>query len=1129
MVVAVMLVGVVAVATTASADCSITTTLRVGSRGAEVKCLQTGLNLKADGVFGKNTKAALMQWQASKNLVADGILGAKGRAAWGNTTPSTPPTTPPVVTSGPISVMVSSDTPATGYIIDNQATADLLHLTFTGTGTVNSVTLHRTGISDQNTLSNVYLYDGVNRLTDGYSFNTASDIVINNLGLAVNGSRTIQVKADASSTASNNSTITVALTSFTPAGGSATATNLLGNVMWLASGSSLATVKFSAANTVTGSPTVDTGTQAYTVWSQAVQVNTRTVMLKGANFRMSGSAPIDAFANIKLYVDGVDTGKTANVVALNGSNYAVFDLMSSPLSLITGSHTLDLRVDVVRGASYNVTTSMQNAADLMVFDPQVGVNIAVTTSGAGAIPSSGASVTINAGTGTMVNDPAFNALSNVTGGASNIVIAKYKIVGYSEDIKVQTLSVTPVLASMTPAAAGLQNVALFFNGSQVGSQTSSWSSGAISFSLGSQLIVPAGSVSYLEVRADLRTTGGVNYSAGTVSADVTSVASNAQGQVSKSNVTLPTASITGHTLSVQTGLLAVSKNTGYASQSVTPNTSGVKIGSYVLQNQSTSESVRVTSLLVAFKDNAGAAMTSSSTPALTNFSGLKTSETSGSGATPRQPTASNTISVDFTVIPGATKTIDIFADTSTTVSTSMSTTLVVTSIGSLSNVSVDQNGNGTAVAGQTITLATGTLTNPPTILTANSTAQQFVPAGNGGATDATKATFKINATGGAATISELKLTVNSQDFSSAGSWASLATGSRVFTPTVAADADRFVVGDSVQVCGGTTCGLGTVTAVTATTSITVAVTVAGTGSTTGTAKLVPGTVTSVRVGSVTAPVVSGVAYLTGLNLSVPNGGSGLTQDVYVSYSPVGTNGVSTGSTSRLALEYIKYSGGGSTSTLCTAALTTCDVVLAAGGVAAPIMKLVGSRPTMTLASSNSTLVLGSTDVGSVTVTANAKGDITLNALPITVTQSTGTTQPNANPGYAANGIRVYDKDNNLVTTTNTQFSGTTAGGTSTITFTNGYVISAGTSQTFHVYLTFDAFTNPGGAHTSSVSLGLGTADLFSWTDTAGNASATTGLDSAGSAVTTVSNRYLYSSTAPGFFYGYPTNTVSVSS
>ena len=120
--------------------------------------------------------------------------------------------------------------------------------------------------------------------------------------------------------------------------------------------------------------------------------------------------------------------------------------------------------------------------------------------------------------------------------------------------------------------------------------------------------------------------------------------------------------------------------------------------------------------------------------------------------------------------------------------------------------------------------------------------------------------------------------------------------------------------------------------------------------------------------------------------------------------------------------------------------------------------------------------------------------------------------------------------NNPVTTTNTAFSSTTAGGTSTITFTGGYEVA--TTQTFKIYLVVDS-TNFNGAtpvaHAATVSTGLGVASALSWTDTAGNASATTGTDVAGSAVTTVSNRWLVSTTTPGFFYNYPTDISSVSS
>lgn len=56
-------------------------TIRRGSRGADVKTWQQILGLNPDGIFGPNTEAATKKWQAQNGLVADGIVGARSWAA----------------------------------------------------------------------------------------------------------------------------------------------------------------------------------------------------------------------------------------------------------------------------------------------------------------------------------------------------------------------------------------------------------------------------------------------------------------------------------------------------------------------------------------------------------------------------------------------------------------------------------------------------------------------------------------------------------------------------------------------------------------------------------------------------------------------------------------------------------------------------------------------------------------------------------------------------------------------------------------------------------------------------------------------------------------------------------------
>ena len=1005
---------------------------------AAVKCFQSANGLKADGVVGKNTGAALAAVMGGGSLPAGctstaGYSPINGQAC--NSGGSGTGTLPPGCTTasgyspvtgqscaggntgaqtGPVSASLSATTPAAGYIINNQATAGLLDVTFMGSGTVNSVTLTRSGISDQNTLSNVYLYDGVQRLTDGFSFNSTGQITMNNLNLAVNGSRTISVKADAASNASDSSTIAIALTSFS-SGTTVNTVNIQGNLMNLATSGSIAQIGKSGSNTVSAG-SVNAGTSSYTVWRQAFQVNTRAVWLKAANFRISGSAPADALQNVGLYIDGVKAGNNATMTMTNGSNYLSFDMSAAPTSLTTGSHTVEVRGDVVKGSSFSFTVSLQQSSDLMVMDPQVGVNIAVcgdTTCSTSYSASTAGAISIGTGSFTAVVDPTFSSMTNVTASASNVTIAKFKLHGYGEDVKVTSLPITTVLSGSTPAAGGLQNLTVYFNGSQVGTQLSQ-AIGLNTFNLGSQMIVPAGVDSTLEIRADLRTTGGTSYTAGNISANLG--AATAEGWNSKASITGPTA--TGTILAMQSGTLALSKNNGYSSQNANPNTAGVKIGSFVLQNQSTSESIRVTTLLVNLAYGAG---TSSS-----NLSGLRTSETSGNAGTPVQPAtaaasanANNTFSSDFILAPGAVKTIDIMADSSSDAGATATviSSLTVTSIGSVSNVSATSS----ATVGQTITFRTGTL-GTPTINTASSTVAQLVAAANGGSADGSLAQYNFTSANASSTISELTFTVTS------------------------------------------------------------------------------GTATSVKVNGVTAPVVGGTAYLTGLSIAVPNGGSGTNVSVYVSYPEVGTSGVASATASTLTLTTIKSTSGNT---------TTTDTV----SVAAPSMTLVGSKPAYTLSGSTDTLLNGSVKIAEVTVTADAKGDIKIGQLPITVT-STGV----AAVVTGANNVVVKDTSGATIATTNAGLAVAAGGsGSATICFdtavsacasgqavANGYLIPAGTSKTFRIYVT--ASSVAGAVNTTSLSTKLGAASSATYYDVAGGASA---------------------AQAATLLYGYPTDSVTI--
>ncbi len=781
--IALVLGGAIASAASASAALNLPTmscsfmfnkNMKMGSKGVDVMNLQKVLNMypqtrvATEGAgspgmetmtFGPATRAAANAFQRlhlaelgisspTSNVFAGtrGLLNMVCTGTGTNPNPNpTPGTKPPTGNIGPVSVMLSASQP-TGQLVVSQSGARLADFTFTGNGTVTNIELQRVGVSTDSTLDNVYLYDGNTRITDAASVVTGGYIRFNaGSGLfAVNGTRVITVRADLSATSGGNA-VGVKLNSITAMGSSAaTFTNVMGNILTVASGVTTASVNFNTIATTTR--TVDAGTTNYNVWSATANVGTRDVKFGAATFKFVGSAPVDSVANLSLYVDGAKIAGPSMVNAMN-NNKVTFDLGSMPYLLRTGTHTIDVRGDIVKGSFRTMTFSVENVADLMFEDRDLtGVNVSAMVNGLKLTNSNSSygTITVNKGS-TVVNvDPSFVA-NKVTGGATNMMISSFTIKAYGEDVKINDLQVLPVLGgTVAPYAGGLQNVGIYLNGGQIGS-SKNWSSGALNYTLGSSLIIPAGQTVTLAVKADIKNaTSSVSYTGGTVGATIGGSTNNAQGQ--NSNELFTTGTVVGNSLTISAGAGNFAKTSGFTDKTVAPNTAAVKVGSFTLQADSAEDTVVNGATLTV--TTAGYAISN-----ITNLTLKVGGQTLGTPI--GNVTGSNAVSFSDIVVPlNTTKTFDVYADIGGAATGSSTVSLQLSTRGPISGTTATL---GTTSNGVTTTSLTATLA-AATRVSSSPVAQYVV-----GSSNMVIATFKLKTATGDASVRELDYTLTGND------------------------------------------------------------------------------------------------------------------------------------------------------------------------------------------------------------------------------------------------------------------------------------------------------------------------------------------------------------------------------
>ena len=357
--------------------------------------------------------------------------------------------------AGDLDVALSATTPASTTVISTQAAADFLSFNLTGTGTVTGVSLKRTGISADASLSNVYLYDGATRLTDAASVSSGGVINFTNVSglFDVSGSRTISVKADLTATAGE--TIAIQLTGITLSAGAVNGLPVSGNTMSVAT-ATLAGASFGAV-TPTGTPTINPANDIV-VWQSTLTITNRDVNLTRMALREIGSINYADVNNFRLYVNGVQIAQTQN---LDTNGYVTFSL-DTPEAITTGSRVVKVVADVIGGSSRTLSFSLRNKADIGLIDSNYGVGTSLTST----VPATAGTMTVASGSLTVAKTTD-SPSGNITLNGSDETLAKYTFTAFGEAVKVETLTagfvytntgagyIAPVVATTTFTVSAL--------------------------------------------------------------------------------------------------------------------------------------------------------------------------------------------------------------------------------------------------------------------------------------------------------------------------------------------------------------------------------------------------------------------------------------------------------------------------------------------------------------------------------------------------------------------------------------------------------------------------------------------------------------------------------------------------
>lgn len=648
--IAIMFVGVVAVSNTASAEtCTITSTLRVGSKGDQVKCLQSAVGVTADGSFGPKTAAAVKTWQAEKGLVADGVFGAKSRAQFtggavsGNfpagctsasgfstttgascavssslpagctSTSGFSPTTGAscagaaggtVNVSGVATVALASDNPASGTVPD-AANANFTKFTISSGATPTTITslyVTRYGLSINSDVENIKILDeNMVQVSSSGSLNSNNKAQITfspSLTIPANTVKTFFIRAGIVNDTTAGKSVALGIDSASDVvanvtvGGSFPVKGNLMSTVLLSIGSLTADEDGTVTDSQPDGGDVDVVVNKFKLTAGS----TEAVTIKQIAVERQGTASSSDIANIELF-DVSKATSLGTAASWDANGLATFNNLNIVLDK-GETRRFEVRVDIIGGASLTVNADLTDGSDVRVQATGNTYGFYITPTNSLTNGQGASNQTIQSGTLTITKSASTPAAGNISAASDvNLAVFDFQVLG--EPMKITSLKVNMDFTSMVYGEVTNVKLTDLTSGALLAGPkdltTTDATNAYVTFT--DVIILPVG-VTKVKVTANIATSVTAS-DAINVDIDDASTEITAKGMTSNDSVTpSPTSAVSGNNLVIQGAALAAVTNATPAARSVVVGQQDFVFATVTLSASNSGEDINVSTVVV---------------------------------------------------------------------------------------------------------------------------------------------------------------------------------------------------------------------------------------------------------------------------------------------------------------------------------------------------------------------------------------------------------------------------------------------------------------------------------------------------------------------------------------------------